>query len=50
MCYESNDYINIERLRERIECCQKKLEHSGNMVDVVYMNQVGFDLYLTRRF
>lgn len=50
MRYESNDYDNEECLKESIEWCQKSLEHNGNMVDVVYINEVGFNLYLTRRF
>ena len=50
MCYESNDYNYEERLRERIEWCQKNLELNGNMVDVVYINKVGFILHLTHQF
>ena len=40
---ELNGYNNEEHLREHIEWCQKCLKHSGNMVDVVYMDEVGFN-------
>jgi hypothetical protein len=50
MCYELDDYNNEEHLRERIEWCQKFLELSGNMVDIVYVDEVGFYLHLTQRF
>ena len=47
MHYEPNDYTNEERLRKCIEWFQKKLDLSGNMMDVVYMDEVGFTLHLT---
>jgi hypothetical protein len=43
MCYESNNYNDEERLREHIEL-------NGSVVDVVYMNEVGFILHLTHQF
>ena len=48
--YEPNDYNNEERLREHIEWCWKFLELSGNMVGVIHVNEVRFNLYLTGRF
>ena len=52
MHYEPNDYNNDEqeRLREHIECCQKFLELGGSMVDVICMDEVGFNLHLTCHF
>lgn len=48
MCYNQERYNNEECLREHIEWCQKFLELGGSMVDVVYMDEVGFNLHLTR--
>ena len=50
MCYELDGYNNEEHLREHIEWCQKFLELSGNMVDIVYMDEVGFNLHFIRQF
>ena len=45
--YEPNVYNNEEHLRECIQWCQKFLELWGIMVDVVYIDEVGFNLNLT---
>ena len=50
MRYEPKDYNSEECLKERIEWCQKFLELGGSLVNVVYMDEVGFNLHLTRRF
>ena len=46
MRYEPYDYDNEERLRGLIEWCEKFLELGGSMVDVVYVDEVGFNLHL----
>jgi hypothetical protein len=40
MRYKPYNYNNDERLREHIEWCQKNLELSGNMANVLYVNEV----------
>ena len=46
MHYESCDYNNEERLRECTKWCQS-LELGDNMIDLVYVDVVGFNLLLT---
>lgn len=46
---ESYEY-NEEHLREHIEWSKKFLELGGSMVDVVYVNEVGFNLLVTCQF
>jgi hypothetical protein len=50
MHHELNDHYNEEHLRECIVKCQKFLELGGNMVDVVYVDEGGFNLHLTHRY
>ena len=40
-------YNNEERRREHIKWCQKLVELGGNIVDVVYMDEVDFILHFT---
>ena len=50
MRYKLNNYKNEEYVRGCIERCQKFLELNGSMVDVVYVDKVGFNLHLTLQF
>ena len=50
MRYQLDYYSNEECLRESIECRRKFLELCGNMGDVVYVDEVGFNLHLRRQF
>ena len=44
---EPVDYNHEECLSERIEWCQKFLELSGNMVEVVHVDKVGFIFFFS---
>lgn len=47
---EPKNYNKEERLSERVKRCQKFLEFGGSVVDVVYINEAHFNLYLTHCF
>lgn len=49
-CCELNDYNIDEHIKECIEWCQKFLKLGGSMVDVVFVDEVGFILHLTHWF
>jgi len=42
--FKQYDYIKEEHLRKRIEWCQKNLEFGSSMADVLYIDEVGFNL------
>ena len=48
--YEPEDYNSPERIRARLEWTQHFIDIGGSMMEVVYMDEAGFNLHSTRRF
>ena len=50
MRYEPEDYNCPERIQARLDWTQNFIDIGGSMMEVVYLDEAGFNLHLTRRF
>ena len=45
-CSKPNSFNNEEHLTKCVEQCQRNLELGGSIIEIVYMDEVGFNLHL----